>query len=401
MDNSAAERRAILPLACAAFASMASMRVCDAMLPGIAQSFAVSTGAAAQVISGYALAYGLLQVFYGYAGDRYGKLRVMAFALSTCTLGSFGAALALNLGTLVAFRIATGATAGGIIPLAIAWIGDTVPYERRQATLARFLSGTITGLVAGQLLGGLAADTVGWRWALAALALVFGVVGAFVFRQLTRFGGEPDSTASLPPHLARQVADVLRSRWTRAILAIAFLEGVIGFAPLAFVPAYLHARFGLSLTAAGAVVAAFGAGAFGYTLVARRLIARYGERGLVTRGGPVASAALLVLVLGPHWQWSLPACAIAGTGLYMVHNTLQIHATQMSPQARGMGVALFATALFLGQSAGVALGAVVLDHAGARWLFSAAALGFLAVSLTFARALRAKHLRPGAAKAVA
>ena len=58
----------------------------------------------------------------------------------------------------------SGAAGAGIVPLSMAWIGDTVPYERRQATLARFLTGTILGMSAGQLAGGLFADTVGWRW---------------------------------------------------------------------------------------------------------------------------------------------------------------------------------------------------------------------------------------------
>ena len=39
----------------------------------------------------------------------------------------------------------------------------------------------------------------------------------------------------------------------------------------------------------------------------------------------------------------------------MLHNTLQTEGTQMSPEARGTSVALFASMYFLGQTAGVAL----------------------------------------------
>ena len=41
-----------------------------------------------------------------------------------------------------------------------------------------------------------------------------------------------------------------------------------------------------------------------------------------------------------------------GAGVYMLHNTLQVHATQMAPEARGGALALFACSLFTGQSAG-------------------------------------------------
>ena len=43
----------------------------------------------------------------------------------------------------------TGATAAAVIPLSMAWIGDNVPYERRQPVLARFLIGQITGFSLG------------------------------------------------------------------------------------------------------------------------------------------------------------------------------------------------------------------------------------------------------------
>jgi YNFM family putative membrane transporter len=58
----------------------------------------------------------------------------------------------------------------------------------------------------------------------------------------------------------------------------------------------------------------------------------------------------------------------------MLHNTLQTNATQMTPQARGTAVGLFSSALYVGQTAGVAAGAVVIDRAGAPPLFPATAI---------------------------
>ena len=54
----------------------------------------------------------------------------------------------------------------------------------------------------------------------------------------------------------------------------------------------------------------------------------------------------------------------------MLHNTLQVHATQMAPEARGGALALFACSLFTGQSAGVWLASHVVDAAGARPVFA-------------------------------
>jgi predicted MFS family arabinose efflux permease len=81
------------------------------------------------------------------------------------------------------------------------------------------------------------------------------------------------------------------------------------------------------------------------------------------------------------------AVAMIGLGFYALHNTLQTNATQMTPQARGTAVAIFSSVIYLGQTAGVALGAVVFDRFGAAPLFAATAIIFPALGWWFAREL--------------
>jgi YNFM family putative membrane transporter len=72
----------------------------------------------------------------------------------------------------------------------------------------------------------------------------------------------------------------------------------------------------------------------------------------------------------------------------MLHNTLQTNATQMTPQARGTAVGLFSSALYVGQTAGVAAGALVIDRVGAKPLFLAAAIALPALAVWFVRELK-------------
>ena len=387
--------RAMALLALAGFFSAAAFRICDPMLPELAQQFGTSTGAAAYTITVFAVAYGALQILWGPVGDRYGKYRTAAFATLACAVGNVGAVFAETLTALIIFRAIAGATGGGIIPLAMAWIGDTVPYAQRQPVLARFLTGTITGIAAGQFLGGLIADTLGWRWAFGFLAAGYVVVGILLQRELRRIPAPGDGAPAgglIPPRpsFPAQVAAILRDRWARVVLLAVTLEGGIFFGALAFVPSDLHDRFQLSLTAAGAIVAAYGLGAVGYTLSARLLIRRLGERGLAQGGAIVMLVAFAVLWLAPNWEVMLAACLLSGFGFYMLHNTLQTNATQMAPDKRGTALAMFASCFFIGQSAGVALAALVVDRAGPAALFIIAMLLLPLVSLGFARALRTR-----------
>ena len=71
-------RGAVTALSLAAFASGLSLRVTDAMLPSLAREFSQSLGAAANVITAFSLAHGLMQLFFGPMGDRFGKYLVIA-----------------------------------------------------------------------------------------------------------------------------------------------------------------------------------------------------------------------------------------------------------------------------------------------------------------------------------
>ena len=100
---------------------------------------------------------------------------------------------------------------------------------------------------------------------------------------------------------------------------------------------------------------------------------RLGQVRLAIAGGFAIAAGYVVLSIAPVW-WLAPIATIAiGLGFYMLHNTLQTNATQMTPQARGTAVAFFSSAIFVGQTAGVATGALMIDRLGAVPLFLGAA----------------------------
>jgi len=384
-EAGAASSRVIALCALSAFAGSSSVRVCDPMLPELARQFGVTMGEAAHVVTWYVMAYGLFQFFYGPLGDRYGKIRMITVATLLCGVGCLGAACAASLDGLIAWRILTGAVSAGIVPLSMAWIGDRVEYRQRQATLARFLTGVILGVAAGQLYGGFFTDTLGWRWAFGFLAAVFFAAAALMHRYRP-----PETGAGAPAgglRLLGPMRDVARVPWARVVLAIVTLEGALVFGALSFVPAYLQQRYGLAPTAAGAVVAVFALGGLAYVAIARRLVARLGERGLAGTGGAVLGASFLAYWLGPGWGWSVAASLALGFGYYLLHNTLQTHATQMAPQARGTAVSLFASCLFLGQAAGVALAALAVDASGLEGVFAGAAVALPLLGFAFVRAM--------------
>ena len=233
----AVTRRTVLLLSMACFASMASQRICDAMLPELSRQFDSSLAATAQVVSVFALVYGLTQLIYGALGDRYGKLRLVSYTTLGCGVGSLLAVFAGSLEALVLARVLAAAFAAAIIPLSLAWTGDAVPYERRQETLARVGLGTTLGIFSGQLIGGLLTDTLGWRWAFALMTTLFLLVGAMllVHRRSPHGPADRPTSAGANPGMVRQALALMQDPWVRKILGFGLFQGAAGFGTLAIV----------------------------------------------------------------------------------------------------------------------------------------------------------------------
>jgi predicted MFS family arabinose efflux permease len=382
---------AIVLLSVAAFASAANMRIVDPLLVELGREFGVTPGKASIAATLFLLANGVFVLVHGPFGDRHGKMPVVAIACVGAALCCVASALSVSLAMLAATRFLTGVTSSAIIPLAMAWVGDNVGYERRQATLARFLSGQTLGLATGAALGGAVGDWLGWRAVFWILATIYLLASAALF-----------ATMRARPHIARpagraagsmvsQMLGVLRRPWARTVILVVALEGGVFWGCFTFVATDLHQRFGLGFAFVGLAVAAFGSGGFIYVTIAPHLVRLLGERRLCLWGGMGLGLGFAVLALASNAIVAFAAIVVLGITFYMLHNTLQTNGTQMAPEARGSALALFALCLFVGQAIGVPIAAPIVDRFGAPPIFWAAALFLPGLATWFASAL--KHRR--------
>src|SRR5436190_15105520 len=256
MNSSAARAgptRSIIRLAGAGSASQAMVRVTDSLLPQIAADFGTTVGAASIIVAAYAVSHGSIQLVIGPVGDRFGKYRTVAVM---CALGSILVALCgtvQSLSALAIARFASGAAAGWIIPLSMAYVGDVTPYERRQPILGRYLTGQISGQLFGQAAGGVLGDLFGWRNVFFVLAGMFalataGLVFELVTNPRTRAERRPDESSR---GFVGDYVAVLSNPWVRLVIFAVFLEASTVLGAFAYFGAGLQLRFGLSFTAIG------------------------------------------------------------------------------------------------------------------------------------------------------
>ena len=387
-------RSAVLALSLAAFGSGVSLRLTDALLPLFAREFNIPLGRAAGAITAFSIAYGLSQLFFGPVGDRFGKYRVIAWGCAACAVTASLCGLSQGFAQLELARLIAGATAAAIIPLSMAWIGDVVPYDQRQPVLARFLIGQILGLSTGVFVGGFAADHSAWRTPFFGIGVFFAVISVALFSINRRLPAHARVLNRVEGHAVRRIVSefgqVLAKPWARVVLLTVFLEGAFLYGAFAFIATHLHEHFKLSLGTAGSTLMLFGFGGLLFAIASAALVRRLGEVGLTFFGGLLLAGSLLAVGIAPIWWWALPACFIAGLGFYMLHNTLQINATQMAPERRGAAVSAFASSFFLGQAVGVAIDGLLVAHIGTGAVIALGSAGVLLVAMAFSR-LRARR----------
>ncbi|NKC32334.1 MFS transporter [Falsiroseomonas selenitidurans] len=377
-------------MALAAFSIGCGMRMLDPLLPMLAREFGVGLGAVAPLIGGFALAYGIGQLVMGPLGDRFGKMRIVAISMGCFAATQLAASQAGDLGMLLTVRVLAGLACAAVMPLFMAHIGDSVPYDQRQAMIGKLLTGMVASQLLAAPLSGIIAETAGWRTAFLGLGLMAaGMTAFFIVRlgpglwQAPAGGGR---TMGLSGFLR-----ILERKAGRRLLLAAGLDGFLLFGgAFPFLASLLIQRFGLGAAEAGLVVASFALGSFAYTQKAGWLAARLGERRMVLWGGAGLALALSVFALAPAWWMVAVAQCSVGLLFFMLHGVLQARATEALPEARGTAVAAFAMALFLGQSLGSVVFGSVIVAAGYTVAFLLAGAGVLAMAVW----IRAGLMRP-------
>ena len=214
----------------------------------------------AMVVTAYAIAHGSIQLIIGPVGDRFGKYRTVAL---TCAIGAVLVAVVRHwtstLPQLALARLATGAAAGWVIPISMAYVGDVTPSRAAAADPRR--------------------ATCPARFSASCSARPPAACSATCSAGATYSSCSPGCSRSPPPgwcsssRSIRRPANASQQRAARrADRAITprccrtrspassssprFFEGALAWGAFAYIGADLHLRFGLSFTLVGSASAA-------------------------------------------------------------------------------------------------------------------------------------------------
>jgi DHA1 family bicyclomycin/chloramphenicol resistance-like MFS transporter len=314
-------------------------------------------------LTGLLLAFGVSQLVWGPLSDRFGRRPILWLGLAGYTVGALGAVLSPSIEYLIVWRILQGAAMGASVMGSRAIVRDL--YSPLEG--ARMMSRALTGLgviaCLSAPLGGVLAQTLGWRSALTTL-VVYGVITFLLMHGRFKETLPQRNLQALQPRvLLRTWLSILKHPSFRAFAlqtmgAFGVLFTFLATSPFVFVEVLglSKATFGLVLfTASGVYILG--------TLLCRACLPRFGIRRTLqlASGCSATGAVLMALVAYTGWA-SAPSLLLPFLFMMLAHGIhqpiSQSGAVGPFPQAAGAASALsgflmtlvgFVTGSWLGQ----------------------------------------------------
>jgi len=403
----------------AALMAMLDAMVVATAINAIRADLGASLDALQWTVNAYNLSIATVLLTGAALGDRFGRRRMFSFGVALFAVSSAACALAKSVAWLIAARIAQGAGAAFIMPLAMAILTAAYPPERRGKALGLFSGITGLALIVGPVLGGAIAGKLSWQWifwinvpialvivplawrripesfgpavavdvpgmvlaALAALGIVWGLIRGSVAgwssaEVVAALGGGAALAVAFVAreHAAAQPMMPMRmfgSRAFSASIAASFLFYAAMYGVVFFLPQFFQVAQGCDPLGAGLRLLPWTATLFVVAPVAGGLVDKIGERALMIVG-------LALQTLGFAWVAynATPdvsylhlavALTLAGAGVSMAGPAAQKAAVgAVSLKEIGKASGIFNMFRILGGAAGIAL-AVVAFSVGGRY----------------------------------
>lgn len=123
-----------------------------------------ATNTASWLTTAYLISSTALQPLYGRISDIFGRRICFVVSTSLFGVGCLACALSNSMIVLIAMRALTGVGGGGLQVMATIVNSDLIPFRRRGIYQAMQNGIFGLGAISGASLGGIIADTIGWRW---------------------------------------------------------------------------------------------------------------------------------------------------------------------------------------------------------------------------------------------
>lgn len=355
------------------------------LIPRLSTLFQVPVEVMGLIEPAYLIPYGLATLVYGPLSDRLGRRRIIMGSLSVFILLTALTASAQSAWAMITLRLMTGLGASGVVPIALALIGDLFPFHDRGRALGWLFGAMAGGMGFGSTAGAILEPFISWQGlflgvaALAAVVLIMLLPYRLLLESRSQ-GGAPATAGQL----LKAIGTLLSSARAARTYSYVLFNGIFHSGIYTWLGLYFARRYGLGEVGIGLALLGYGFPGFLLGPVIGRLADRWGRSQLIPAGLVVGGLSASLLALDLPIALAAVFVTTLSLGYDMTQPLLGGIVTDLSPK-RGLAMGLNVFTLFTGFGLGsLVFGRVLRLGLGEAYLtFGAAALlaGALAIRL--------------------
>ena len=343
-------------IALIAFFTLVDLFAAQAILPFLAVKYSASPSQIGVAVnsSTAGMAIGaLLTALFGARIDR--QIGIVA-SLLLLTIPSALLAIAPDLSTFAALRVAQGLCMSCAFTLTLAHLGETAPPEHQASAFAAYITGNVASNLVGRLISALTAG-------------LYGTSVAFIVFAVLNLAGAALAMATIQPRMS--MGPMLARPSIRAALTAPLFAGYgIGFLILfSFIGVFSYVNFvlmrpplGLGMMSLGAVYFVFAPSIIA-TPWAGAAARRFGARQALFAGLLVALVGLALLA-SDELALVITGMVLVALGTFFAQATATGQVSRTAGAARSTASGLYLAAYFAGGLAGAATIGMAFDRFG-------------------------------------
>ncbi len=228
------------------FLNYVDRQVVFSILPVLQKELGFSSTQLGLIGSIFLWVYSLTCPPAGRLADRVRREWLLPASLVLWSLATLATGLSGTITALLVWRGVMGITEGLYFPAAVSVLGGLHPGATRSRAISIHGTAQFAGIAFGGWFGGWMAETWGWRWGFAALAVAGMAYAPLLGAGLGRLPAVEAAAAS-----RTRPADLLASGCFRALALAFFAFCAVLWMLYAWLPNFLYERFGLGLAEAG------------------------------------------------------------------------------------------------------------------------------------------------------
>ncbi|KFM99290.1 MFS transporter [Bacillus clarus] len=329
---------------------MSSLYVTIPLIALFSEFFQVSLTKSAATGSIFSFGFAIGCLLFGAISDKYGRKKVIFIGLLVLSVVSFLLGLVDSLFWLVILRGLQGIAAATFSPVALAYVVEMFPAERKITTIGFVSTGFLVAGIVGQVMSTVVSQYFGWHMVFFLLSIVYIITALWIHYSLPK--GEPSQSYTDILGPIKQMGKVFTHKSLVLSYMIAFVL-LMAFVNMYTVLGNYLSSPNYNLNAEQILYFRL-AGLFGMLLspLAGRLTKRF-EVQQVLRGGllvAIFSLSSLGFVSNLPLLVIMSVCFVIGIALSIP--SLVTLVGQLGGKARGIAVSIYTFILFLGTSIG-------------------------------------------------